>query len=108
MRIKAKIGGGSLSAIMAALRSEGVSDELMRAQIDHATRTYPVSFAMSMIVSAGVILASRHTPNLTTIVGAGLSLDLRGGRLPTRAPASPIRCRSGWRFSKAICSLVTR
>nr|WP_269748905.1 methyl-accepting chemotaxis protein [Sphingomonas horti] len=56
--------------MVAALRSDGLSDELLRAQIDAATRTYPVSFAMSLIVSGGVLAASLDARNLVSILAA--------------------------------------
>jgi methyl-accepting chemotaxis protein len=56
--------------MIAALRSEGLPDELLRAQINSATRSYPVSFAMSLVVSSGVLLASLGSPNLTSILAA--------------------------------------
>ncbi|GAO40903.1 putative methyl-accepting chemotaxis protein [Sphingomonas changbaiensis NBRC 104936] len=62
--------GKRTSALIAALRSEDLSDELLRAQIDSATRTYPVSFAMSLLVSSGVLLASLDSANLRAILAA--------------------------------------
>ncbi|MBS0505541.1 MAG: hypothetical protein JSS55_17445 [Proteobacteria bacterium] len=52
------------------LRSEGLSDDLLRAQIASATRSYPVSFAMSMLVAAGMLWASHGTANWATVAGA--------------------------------------
>lgn len=56
--------------MIAALRSDGLPDELLRAQIDAATRTYPVSFATSLLVSGGVLLASFGSPNRVSILAA--------------------------------------
>jgi methyl-accepting chemotaxis protein len=63
-------GKGRLGALIGALRSEGLSDELLRAQIDSATRSYPVTFAMSLLVSSGVLLASLGLTNIKSIVSA--------------------------------------
>jgi methyl-accepting chemotaxis protein len=62
--------GGKAAALIAVLRSDGLSDELLRAQIASATRSYPVTFAMSLLVAAGVLWASHGAANWVTILGA--------------------------------------
>lgn len=59
-----------MGALFAMLRSGGLSDELLRAQIDYTTRTYPITFVTSLLVSAGVLLASLQAPNLPVILAA--------------------------------------
>ena len=49
-------------------------------------------------------------PKMTTarpICRASRTRRLRGGLVPNRAPASPIRCRSGWLRSTCISTLMT-
>jgi methyl-accepting chemotaxis protein len=69
-KIAVRNGEGRLRALIAALRSDGLSDELLRAQIDSATRSYPVSFLMSLLVSSGVLLASLGLSNIKAIIAA--------------------------------------
>ncbi|MFD1612951.1 methyl-accepting chemotaxis protein [Sphingomonas tabacisoli] len=59
-----------LAALRDVFSSKGLSDELLRAQIDYATRTYPVTFAMSLLVSTGTLLATLGSPDQAEIIGA--------------------------------------
>ena len=63
---------GKASTLIATLRSDGLSDALLRTQIASATRSYPITFAMSLAVAAGVLWAAIDAPNRTTIIGTAL------------------------------------
>src|SRR5215218_7526504 len=55
------------------------------------------------------ITVSTRKPKIRTarpIWRARRTLRLRGGFLPTRDPASPTRCRNGWRLSTSASTLV--
>src|SRR6187200_2198235 len=62
-----------------------------------------ISAHWSMTVSTRKPKISRARP----IWRARRTLRLRGGFLPTCAPASPTRCRNGWRLSTSVRTLVS-
>jgi methyl-accepting chemotaxis protein len=69
-KVVVRNGEGRLGALVAALRSDNLSEELLRAQIESATRSYPLTFVMSLLVSSGVLLASLGLSNIKSIAVA--------------------------------------
>lgn len=73
------IAADGLAAARASLRSWGeLPEDLLAAQAREASRAYPLTFIVSLIVTASLVWPLRHSPNIGVILAAAILHQLVG------------------------------